>query len=255
MAKTRARFRDFFTNNNFNFQKNELCSSLVCFGSFSTAKFGQKKKCFVIYICVRVCVLNKEMNSKTESKVEKARFCTKCKKILPLVCFTDANNITKEDNAICDKHGPEAQGLRYCRGCEDFVALDLFPRGCRPGYACRKHVNEFGGGQETWKKRMSDPNTKRRTWQWKMCYNDAKTFKQTIFTMSQKEIELEITKVDKHATGKYLIMPIDIHIPISPLNLIVVSVEQRKNLMKLVTKGDLLEYTRIITEIHTTNML
>jgi len=102
---------------------------------------------------------------------------------------------------------------------------------------------------------MSDPDKKRRTWQWKMYYSDAKMFKQPSFSMSQKEIELEIRKVDKHATGKYLIMPIDINIPISPLNLTVVSVEQRKKLMKLVRKGDLLEYRRFITEMHSTNML
>jgi len=194
------------------------------------------------------------MSSENESNVENARFCTKCKKFLPLTCFATTIT-TKEGDTICDKHGPEAQGLRYCRGCKDFVALDLFPRGCRPGYACRKHVNAFGGGQETWKKRMSDKNVKRRTWQWKMVYNDAKMFKHTNFNMSQKEIEFEITKIDKNATGEYLIVPIDINTAISPLNSTVVSVEQRKKLMKLVKKRDILEYTRMVTDIQTQNML
>jgi len=114
-------------------------------------------------------------------------------------------------------------------------------------------VNTFGGGKETSKKRMSDPNTKRRTWQWKMCYNDAKTFKQPKISMSQNEIELEISKVDKNATGNYLVLPIDINSLIRPLNLAVVKVQQRTKLMKLATKGDLLEYTRMVTEIHMTN--
>jgi hypothetical protein len=116
-------------------------------------------------------------------------------------------------------------------------------------------VNAFGGGQETWKKRMSDKNIKRRTWQWKMAYSDAKTFKQTNFNISQKEIDFEITKVDKNATGEYLIMPIDINTTISPLNLTVVRVEQRKALMKLVSKKDILEYTRMVTDIQAQNML
>jgi len=195
------------------------------------------------------------MSSENESNVENARFCTKCKKFLPLTCFATTNIITKEGDTICHKHGPESQGLRYCRGCKDFVALDLFPRGCRPGYACRKHVNAFGGGQETWKKRMGDKNIKRRTWQWKMAYNDSKMFEHTNFSMSQKEIEFEIAKIDKNATSGYLIVPTDINAKTSPLNSTVVSVVQRKTLMKLVKKRDTLAYTRMVTDIQAQNML
>jgi len=195
------------------------------------------------------------MSSENGSNVGNARFCTKCKQFFPLTCFANTNSTTKEGDTICDKHGPESQGLRYCRGCKDFVALDLFPRGCRPGFACRKHVNAFGGGKETWKKRMGDKNIKRLTWQWKMAYNDSKKFKHTNFSMSQKEIEFEIRKIDKNATSGYLIVPTDINTTISPLNSTVVSVEQRKALMKLVKKRDTLEYTRMVTDIQTENVL
>jgi len=102
---------------------------------------------------------------------------------------------------------------------------------------------------------MGDKNIKRLTWQWKMAYNDSKKFQHTNFSMSQKEIEFEITKIDKNATSGYLIVPTDINATISPLNSTVVSVVQRKALMKLVKKRDTLEYTRMVTDIQTENVL
>jgi len=96
---------------------------------------------------------------------------------------------------------------------------------------------------------MSDPVKKRRTWQWKMCYDDGKKFKQIPIGMCQKEIESEINKVDKQGTGKYVMMPIDITKPITIGNSVVVTLEERKALMKLVNKKNIQEYTRTVVTI------
>jgi len=177
----------------------------------------------------------------------KARYCVKCKDYFPVACFV--SNDGTDDATLCNRHEPAKNGLRYCRGCDDFVALDLFPRGSRPGFACRKHVNVYGGGREIKQKRMRDPIIKRRTWAWKMAYGDGKKFKQIPIGMCQKEIETEINKVDKQETGNYVMMPIDTGKRITTENSVVVTLEQRKALMKLVNKQNIEEYTRIVLEI------
>jgi len=177
----------------------------------------------------------------------KARFCVKCKDYFPVACFVGKDGT--DDATLCNRHEPAKNGLRYCRGCGDYVALNLFPRGSRPGYACRKHVNVHGGGREIKQKRMNDPIKKRRTWQWKMAYDDGKKFKQIPIGMCQQEIEIEINKVDKQGTGNYVMMPMDTRKPITTENSVVVTLEERKVLMKLVNKQNIEEYTRILLEI------
>ena len=60
----------------------------------------------------------------------KARFCVKCKEYFAVACFV-CNDGT-DDATLCNRHEPEKNGLRYCRGCDDFVALNLFPKTKRP---------------------------------------------------------------------------------------------------------------------------
>jgi len=164
-------------------------------------------------------------------------------------CFPPTGGVAPDCDAICDRHGAAETGLRYCRGCDDFVSLDLFPRVRRPGYACRKHVTAFGGAREHRKKRLKDPDTKRRAWQWKMCYNDAKKFSHDHIGICEKDIDFEITKIDKTKSSKFTLMPLEIENIISTKNCVVVTLEQRKNLMKLVNETRLDEYATIVTEL------
>ena len=96
---------------------------------------------------------------------------------------------------------------------------------------------------------MNDPIKKRRTWQWKKCYDDARKFKLNSIGMCQKEIEFEINKVDKQGTGNYVMMPIDTRKIITTENSVVVTLEQRKALMKLVNEKNIEEYTRTLLKI------
>jgi len=112
-------------------------------------------------------------------------------------------------------------------------------------------MNLYGGVQKAKKKQMENPETKRRTQQWKRCYEDSKKLQHTPPSMSQHDIEKEIQKVDSKSPGNYAVMPVDIKIATSPLNVTVVTLEQRLELLKLVHSGDLDAYKRLLSAIQT----
>jgi len=56
----------------------------------------------------------------------KARFCIECKEYFPVECFVGKD--CTDDATVCNRHEPAKKGLRYCRGCTDFITLDLFKR-------------------------------------------------------------------------------------------------------------------------------
>jgi hypothetical protein len=174
------------------------------------------------------------------------RLCTKCREYFPVACFLLEDGT--DDLTLCNRHEPAKKGLRYCRGCEDFVALDLFPKGPKQ-FACRKHMGIFGGAKESKRKQMRNPETKRRTQQWHRCYQDGKKFKNSLPSMGQAEIENEIRKVVSKDAEKYSVMPVDVNITTSSENAVVVTHGQRKRLLKLFDSGDVAEYQRVVGEI------
>ena len=110
-------------------------------------------------------------------------------------------------------------------------------------------MNLYSGVQKSKKKQMANPETKRRTQQWRRCYEDSKKLRHAPPSMCQIDIEREIKKVDSKSTGNYAVMPVDIKIATSPLNVIVVTLEQRVDLMKLVDSGELDAYKRVLAAI------
>ena len=110
-------------------------------------------------------------------------------------------------------------------------------------------MNLYGGVKKAKKKQLANPETKRRTEKWRRCYQDGKKLRHAPPSMCQFAIEKEIQKVDSKSTGNYAVMPVDIKIATSPLNVTVVTLEQRVELMKLVDAGDLDTYTRVLAAI------
>ena len=177
----------------------------------------------------------------------KARFCVKCKEYFPVACFVGKDGTA--DATLCNRHEPAKNGLRYCRGCDDYVALDLFPKKTRPGYACKKHFNMHGGGKRAYDKISNNPHKRNLKLQWKRFYNDSVKFKHPKTRMSKREVELEILKVDPSATGNYAVMPVDTRIATGPQNVVIVTLQQRKTLMKKVDMDDTAEYASMVSEI------
>jgi hypothetical protein len=178
----------------------------------------------------------------------KARYCVKCKEYFPVACFVAIDGT--DDDTVCNRHEPAKNGLRYCRGCDDFVALHLFPKSTKPGFACKKHVSLHGGGRNAKLKQMSDINKKRRILAWKLCYSDRKIFKQTIIAIRQNEIEIEVLKIDPNPLlGAYAAVPLDCKAIVSPQNIAVVSVMERKKLIKMFKANDFAKYTQTICQI------
>lgn len=177
----------------------------------------------------------------------KARYCLKCREYFPVACFISEDGT--DDMTVCNRHEPAKKGLRYCRGCDDFIALDLFPKTARPGYACRKHVNLHGGGKRAYDKISQDPEKQKRALQWRRFYNDGIKFRHETLEMSRADIQLEILKIDPSATGNYAVMPVDTKMPTTTKNLVVVTLEQRITLMKLFDKKDTPAYLEMVKEI------
>jgi len=67
--------------------------------------------------------------------------------------------------------------------------------------------------------------------------------------MSQNEINLEIAKINQKGTGEYTIMPMDVEKVMTTKNCVVVTVQKRKKLMKMVAIHDLEAYAKTITEV------
>ena len=181
----------------------------------------------------------------------KARYCVKCKIYIPIDYFTTDNGSVSE--SVCNRHELEktldTNRLRYCKVCDNYIALDLFPRTAGMSYICKKHKYAADVVRKSKQTEESHPGRKRRLRHWKMCWADSRIFKQASLGMSQNEIEFEIAKVDQKGTGEYTIMPVDFEKVMTTENCVVVTVQKRKKLMKMVARHDLEAYAKTITEV------
>ena len=180
----------------------------------------------------------------------KARFCVKCKAYIPMNFFMTDDGTVSE--SVCNRHEVEntldTKGLRYCKVCDNYIALDLFPRTGAMSYICKKHKYASDVVRKSKETEDSHPGKKRRLRQWKMCWADSRKFKQASLGMSENEVDLEIAKIDQKGTGEYRIMPIDAEKMMTTENCVAVTVQQRKKLMKLVVMNDLEGYAKMIAE-------
>jgi len=181
----------------------------------------------------------------------KALFCIKCKKYVPSNYFMKDDGTVSEN--VCNRHELEktleTDGVRYCKECDKYIALDLFPRTAAMSYICKKHKYVADVIRKSKQNEDTHPGRKRRLRQWKMCWADSRTFKHTSLGMSENEIDLEIAKIDQKGTGEYRIMPIDVQKTMTTENCVVVTVEKRKKLMKMVATHDLEAYATMIKEV------
>jgi len=180
----------------------------------------------------------------------KARFCVKCKKYVPINYFVTDDGTLSE--TVCNRHELEktldTNGLRYCKVCDNYIALDLFPRTGRTVYICKKHIYARQAVRKSVETEESHPHRKRLLWQWKLCWADSKKFRQRSMGMSQSEIDIEIAKIDNKGDRNHAVMPIDAEKKMTCENCVVVTLEKRKMLMKLVINEDLEGYAQMIKE-------
>ena len=149
----------------------------------------------------------------------------------------------------CEIRDDNSELLRYCKVCDNYIALDLFPRTGTGSYICKKHKYAAEALRKSKETEDTHPGRKRRRTQWQTCWNDSRAFKQVSIGMSQQEIDLEIAKIHPKGTGKHAVMPIDVAKIITTANCVVVTAETRKKLMKMVARNDLEGYAKMIAEI------
>jgi hypothetical protein len=185
--------------------------------------------------------------TREEVAPKKGRYCVKCKKHVPVNYFVWQDGTTHQ--TMCNRHELEhkldSDGLRYCKVCDNFIALDLFPKTGRTRYMCKKHI------YETDNVRRNKPDQKRRLRQWKMCWTDSKKFKQTSIGMTQAEVDDKVAEFDSDRKYAYAVMPIDTGGKITPDNCVVVTLETRRRLMRFVDENDLEAYAQMVARICT----
>ena len=177
----------------------------------------------------------------------KGCYCVKCKKHIPVHYFVWKDGTTNK--TTCNRHEMEhklgSDGIRYCKVCDHFITLDLFPKTGRVRYICKKHIYEADSV------RRSKPDQKRRLQQWKMCWTDSKKFKQNSIGMTQAEVDVKVSEFDSDRKCVYAVMPIDAGKKITPDNCVVVTLDTRRKLIKFVDGQDLEAYAYMIAEIIT----
>jgi len=192
-----------------------------------------------------------EIAAKEAALPTKARFCVKCKIYIPMDYFMTDDGTVSE--SVCNRHELEKtldkNGLRYCKVCDNYIALDLFPKTGAMSYICKKHKYASDVVRRSKETEESHPGKKRRLRQWKRCWADSRKLKQASLGMSENEVDLEIAKIDQKGTGGYTIMPINAEKMMTSENCVVVTVQKRKKLMKLVATDELEAYAKMITEI------
>ena len=79
-----------------------------------------------------------------EMAPKKGGYCVKCKKHIRVHYFVWKDGTTHQ--TTCNRHELEhkldSDGLRYCKVCDNFIKLDLFPKTGRTRYICKKHIYE-----------------------------------------------------------------------------------------------------------------
>jgi len=184
------------------------------------------------------------------SPPKKARFCVKCKIYIPINYFVTDDGTVSE--SVCNRHELEKtldmKRVRYCKVCDNYIALDLFPRTGAMSYICKKHKYASDVARRSKETEGSHPGKKRRLKQWKRCWTDSRKLKQVSIGMSQIEIDVEIAKIDQKGTGQHAVVPIDVEKVITTENCVVVTTQKRKKLMKMVAMNDLEGYAKMVAE-------
>ena len=191
-----------------------------------------------------------EIAAKEAALPTKARFCVKCKIYIPMDYFMTDDGTVSE--SVCNRHELEKtldkNGLRYCKVCDNYIALDLFPKTGAMSYICKKHKYASDVVRRSKETEESHPGRKRRLKQWKRCWTDSRKLKQVSIGMSQIEIDVEIAKIDKKGKGQHAVVPIDVGKVITTENCVVVTTQKRKRLMKMVAINDLEGYAKMVAE-------
>jgi len=95
---------------------------------------------------------------------------------------------------------------------------------------------------------MKDPGHHLRVMQWKRSNTDGKTFKQGPVGLSHREIQTEIMKIDPKAADSHAVMLFVPQTVVSIGNVLVITMDQRKTLVKLFRKNKVDIYKIMVPE-------
>ena len=152
------------------------------------------------------------------------------------------------------------EGLRYCRHCQDSIAVDLFPNG-KQRYVCKLHVNARARQYRQAKqeencdwlraetKARQDPHAVRLAREWNMCCHDRKVFDQRRIAIEKPQLAAVIAAADPLCTGFFHAVPVNPREMLSNHNVVVVVSKVRKRLLRKAGDGLFGEYDAIVTAL------
>ena len=132
---------------------------------------------------------------------------------------------------------PDLDGRRFCRACEKVLPVADFPIGKRR-YFCR-HCSWLRTKKPYKDRIRADPH-KQLAWKlWKRCWTDAKTiFGQSHVAVKQGDIVELLERVpEQRVASEIAILPKDPTQPVSPENLVLVSMPARQAMLQMYRGG------------------
>jgi hypothetical protein len=120
---------------------------------------------------------------------------------------------------------PDQNGMRFCRVCNKFLPIGMFPIGQRR-YTCRPHIWKKIGKKSKMRLHQK-PEKKLLSQMWVQCYKDSRMLRVDIH-MKQKDISMMLQGIQENERGGLCVLPKDPLSPISPENSALVTKNNRR---------------------------
>mmetsp|Transcript_32303 Transcript_32303/g.75210 ORF Transcript_32303/g.75210 Transcript_32303/m.75210 type:complete len:154 (-) Transcript_32303:15-476(-) len=137
-------------------------------------------------------------------------------------------------------------GLRFCRDCNEFKPIGEFPKGKRR-YQCRKHVEERC---KQWR-RKAGVSKKVLARVWHAAYMDARAvFQRKVTKLSQADVAKLFAEDGIEPAVSFRALPVDPSAVISADNAILVSMDERRRLVReWATNEDAERYREMVLQL------
>ena len=127
---------------------------------------------------------------------------------------------------------PDLNGVRFCRVCNEFLPIDMFPRGQRR-FTCRPHLWERIG-KKSRKALLLKPRKRLLASIWTRCYKDARMLGLSL-VLKQADISRILDTIEEQSPNlcidEVALVPRELSVPMSKENTALVSKQERQALL------------------------
>ena len=127
---------------------------------------------------------------------------------------------------------PDLNGVRFCRVCNEFLPIDMFPIGQRR-FTCRPHLWERIG-KKSRKALLLKPRKRLLASIWTRCYKDARMLGLSL-VLKQADISRILDTIEEQSPNlcidEVALVPRELSVPMSKENTVLVSKQERQALL------------------------